>query len=212
MKFYSVKNGRVIGIYTNWEECKVQINGYKGAIYKSFSTENEAREFIGLSKTSLIEDIKEEDNLIYVDGGYGNYSSPYGYGSVVDRFEVDIIPKYLFDNFTYKEVDLPIGKRHVILAKFDDVQTQQNNSAELFAMIFGLQVALTEPKYKIIYCDSTLIINYWSLGRFNKTNLSSEKIKWIEHLTNLRKEFEKIGGQIIKIGGGENLADLGYHR
>ncbi|MDU1891394.1 MAG: ribonuclease H family protein [Dysgonomonas sp.] len=43
-KFYVVWNGVVPGVYTEWKDAKVQIDGYDGAIYKSFSSEKEARD------------------------------------------------------------------------------------------------------------------------------------------------------------------------
>lgn len=36
--FYVVWNGVVPGVYTSWDECKRQVSGYDGAIYKSFPT------------------------------------------------------------------------------------------------------------------------------------------------------------------------------
>jgi ribonuclease HI len=43
-KFFVVWEGKEPGIYRSWEECKRQINGYGGAIYKGFATEAEARQ------------------------------------------------------------------------------------------------------------------------------------------------------------------------
>ena len=43
-KFYVVKNGRKVGIFSTWEECQKQVVGFKGAIYKSFKTKDEAEE------------------------------------------------------------------------------------------------------------------------------------------------------------------------
>lgn len=41
-KFYVVWKGVNPGVYASWTECQLQIQGYKGAIYKSFDTEEEA--------------------------------------------------------------------------------------------------------------------------------------------------------------------------
>lgn len=41
-KFYVVWKGVNPGVYTSWTDCQLQIQGYKGAIYKSFDTEEEA--------------------------------------------------------------------------------------------------------------------------------------------------------------------------
>lgn len=43
-KFFVVWEGKEPGIYRSWEECKRQIHGFGGAIYKGFATEAEARE------------------------------------------------------------------------------------------------------------------------------------------------------------------------
>jgi len=43
-KFFVVWEGKEPGIYKSWEECKRQIHGFEGAIYKGFATEAEARE------------------------------------------------------------------------------------------------------------------------------------------------------------------------
>lgn len=43
-KFYVVWNGAENGVYTSWEACQKAVNGYSGAKYKSFKTEEEAEE------------------------------------------------------------------------------------------------------------------------------------------------------------------------
>lgn len=45
-KFYAVQQGKVPGVYRSWEECKAQVHGYSGAVYKSFSTAEEAMRFV----------------------------------------------------------------------------------------------------------------------------------------------------------------------
>ena len=37
-KFYAVKEGRNIGIFESWIDCKKQVDGYSGAKYKSFKS------------------------------------------------------------------------------------------------------------------------------------------------------------------------------
>lgn len=41
-KYYVVWKGVTPGIYDSWTECQLQIKNYKGAVYKSFSTREEA--------------------------------------------------------------------------------------------------------------------------------------------------------------------------
>lgn len=45
-KYYSVVKGHIPGIYTTWDEAKTQIHEYSGAVYKSFKTEEEAKEYM----------------------------------------------------------------------------------------------------------------------------------------------------------------------
>ena len=49
-KYYAVINGHSIkeGILTSWDACKKEVAGAKGVIYKSFPTQEEAREFLRL--------------------------------------------------------------------------------------------------------------------------------------------------------------------
>ena len=41
-KFYVVWHGVNPGIYDSWTDCKLQINGFEGAVYKSFDSKEEA--------------------------------------------------------------------------------------------------------------------------------------------------------------------------
>lgn len=41
--FYVVWNGIEPGVYNSWDECKTQVSGYDGAIYKSFPTLEQAK-------------------------------------------------------------------------------------------------------------------------------------------------------------------------
>lgn len=64
-KYYAVKNGRKPGIYSSWDECKKQVEKFKGAIYKSFtSLEDAVPQNIALWRT------QQERPL--VDGKSGN--------------------------------------------------------------------------------------------------------------------------------------------
>ena len=35
-KYYAVKVGKTPGIYQTWDECKANVDGFSGALYKSF--------------------------------------------------------------------------------------------------------------------------------------------------------------------------------
>ncbi len=79
-KFYAVKKGRQIGIFSSWNECEKQVKGFPGALYKSFTSKDEAEAFLDLSPKMTI----DNDGLIaYVDGSYNQKNKQYGYGCIL---------------------------------------------------------------------------------------------------------------------------------
>ncbi len=157
----------------------------------------------------------KEKNIIYVDGGHGKYSGYEGWGSVIDDKGNDLLAKYffLFPDMNVKKVSLPKEDRYIIVSSFSDVKLQQNNGAELLAMIAGIRIALYSGEYFEVRSDSQLCVKYWSksLSKSSSQKLSPEKISWINVLISLRKKLEEEGGNIVQIKGNENIADLGYH-
>lgn len=93
-KFYAVRNGIKPGIYLSWDECKKNIDGYSGVVYKSFKTRAEAEGFMTGNKESSESAVSgkafsgetktpdELDKLPYafVDGSYNMTTKVYGYG------------------------------------------------------------------------------------------------------------------------------------
>lgn len=47
-KFYVVWRGKDVGVFDSWDRCKAQIEGYKGALYKSFDSRNAAEQAFNL--------------------------------------------------------------------------------------------------------------------------------------------------------------------
>jgi ribonuclease H-related protein len=85
-KVYAVRKGRKTGLFNTWDECKEQISGFSGAEYKSFSTQDEAIEYLGLNKDKNMdnEDQKKCEHMIsYVDGSYEDSLKKYGSGVVI---------------------------------------------------------------------------------------------------------------------------------
>ena len=82
-KFYAVKNGKKTGIFSTWDECKEQVFGFKGAIYKSFKTLSEAEAFLGGNKEKIA-NIEEVNGVYaYIDGSFDRINGIYGSGVVI---------------------------------------------------------------------------------------------------------------------------------
>lgn len=102
-KYYAVKVGRKPGIYRTWDTCKKMVDGYPGAVYKSFKTEAEAQTFVGtitgeaeasVSSRQHTESITDTLPKIYafVDGSYNVATKVYGYGGfLVHNGEKEIL-------------------------------------------------------------------------------------------------------------------------
>lgn len=83
-KYYAVKIGRNRGVYDTWDKCKKEIDGYSGAIYKSFSSYDDAISFLEDSKTrDEKQDISKKIVKAYVDGSYSAIDEKYSYGCVI---------------------------------------------------------------------------------------------------------------------------------
>ncbi len=104
--FYAVKKGLIPGIYVSWADCKTQIDGYSGAIYKGFATKEEALEFMGDAQAEMfgeaqqmvlpLQEMGQTDAVAYVDGSYDVATGSFSYGMVMfyDGTEEHFSKKY----------------------------------------------------------------------------------------------------------------------
>ena len=73
MSFYAVAKGRQVGIFNTWDECKMNTQGYKGPVFKKFSTREDAENFIAeKEKTDIYKTTFEPDYYVYTDGSCSN--------------------------------------------------------------------------------------------------------------------------------------------
>ena len=86
-KYYAVRKGLTPGIYTTWGECQQNINGYSGAEYKSFSTEEEAKAFLNNTSLNTNDTMQRiyssSDAVAYVDSSFNEDTNEYSYGIVI---------------------------------------------------------------------------------------------------------------------------------
>lgn len=62
--FYAVASGRSPGVYTTWKEVQVQVRGYPNSLYKKFSVQSDAEEFVRRKQpTSITLTLKEVESF-----------------------------------------------------------------------------------------------------------------------------------------------------
>ena len=149
-KFYAVKKGKKTGIFSTWDECKEQVTGFKGAVYKSFKTLSEAEAFLERNEEK-IENIEEVDGVYaYIDGSFDRVSGVYGSGVVI----VDGNEKY-----EYKHA----GNR-------EDYAQLHNVAGELEAAKFVMWYAVDKKIKEITLFYDYQGIEAWAVGDW-KANL-----------------------------------------
>ena len=68
MSFYAVAQGKQCGIYHSWNECQENVKGFKGAKFKKFNNENDAKLFIENNQCSENIQSMDPDYFVYMDG------------------------------------------------------------------------------------------------------------------------------------------------
>ena len=88
-KFYAVKQGYKTGLFDTWAECEKQVKGFPDALFKSFTTKEEALKYLDetpIKEVKTIEELKQavEKNYkgtrVFVDGSWNNKTKTYGAG------------------------------------------------------------------------------------------------------------------------------------
>ena len=173
-KFYAVKKGKKTGIFSTWDECKEQVTGFKGAIYKSFKTLSEAEAFLERNEEK-IENIEEVDGVYaYIDGSFDRVSGIYGSGVVI----VDGDGKY-----EYKHA----GNR-------EDYAQLHNVAGELEAAKFVMWYAVDKKIKEITLFYDYQGIEAWAVGDW-KANLpyTQDYVKFYNKVkTAVKVDFVKV--------------------
>ncbi|MFM1524265.1 MULTISPECIES: ribonuclease H1 domain-containing protein [Helcococcus] len=175
-KYYAVRVGRKIGVFSTWDECSKQVIGFKGAIYKSFFTKEEAENFVGnIEKKEISKDSIDDNEIIaYVDGSYNINTGQFGYGVIlIDRDQEITFNEGIFD---------------------DELKNQRNVAGEVFGSMSAIQKAIELEKSKIYIHFDYMGIKAWALGEW-KTNiqLTKDYKKFIDEKSSLIDiEFIKV--------------------
>ena len=67
-KYYAVKRGKTPGIYHSWDDCRAQVEGYSGALYKGFAAMEEAEAYLqGTVQENEAEEVPERTEKMISD-------------------------------------------------------------------------------------------------------------------------------------------------
>ena len=150
-KFYAVKKGRETGIFQTWDECKKQVDGFSGALYRSFATYQDAKEYLTEKKITNT----GRGLIAYVDGSYDAKRKVYGYGCV-----------FLDHQTVVKEV---YGK-----GSHEDFLSMRNVAGEIFGSIVAATYAL-EHHYDNLYLYYDYEgIEKWATGAWKANKIGTK--------------------------------------
>ena len=179
-KFYAVKKGSLTGIFRTWDECRACVEGYPGPIYKSFTTLEEAAQFLGWineTKEKKAKAALESDVVpIYVDGSFHSATGEFSYGMVVIKDGEEI---------TFKE-------------KFDDSElaTMHNVAGEIKGAQAAMQYAIDKGIGKIAIFHDYEGIAKWCTGEWkaNKDGTKAYKAFYEDARSKIEVQFVKVAG------------------
>ena len=171
-KYYVVWKGVRPGVYNNWTDCRLQVHGYEGAIYKSFDSQEEAEQAMSASPWEYLGKDTTKNKFD---------KPPY----IVASLAVDAACSGNPGDMEYRGVDVETGQQ---LFHVGPMQQGTNNIGEFLALVHGLahfkKIGCEMP----IYTDSHNAI-VWVQQKKCKTKL--ERTATNEPIFNLIARAEK---------------------
>ncbi len=160
-KFYVVWKGKKPGVYSTWNDCKRQIDGFKGAQYKSFNDETVAKKaFLG-----NYNDYKNSSGKV---GTQRVISSDFAQskGIILDSICVDAACSGNPGKMEYRGVETATGVE-LFKEMFDE---GTSNIGEFLALVHVLALAKSKGDTRPIYSDSRNGMS-WVTAKRCRTNL-----------------------------------------
>ena len=157
-KFYAVKKGRVIGIFTNWTACQTQINGFAGAQYKSFTNKVEAQAYLENGSNEIIKTTNDTyEAIAYTDGSFNKNKNQFSYGLV----------------FITKD------KKMTFYEKFTDENwvKMRNVAGEIMGSQKAMQIASTNNIKSLLICHDYAGISKWCTGEWKTNKIETKTYK-----------------------------------
>ena len=171
-KYYAVRVGKTPGIYQTWDECKVLVDGYPGAKYKSFGTLAEAEAFLNGDESQL----KAEDAYAFVDGSYNSVTGVYGYGGFLVSDGEKIVLQGAGDN--------------------EEMATMRNVAGEILGSMAAVEKALELGLKELVIYYDYMGIEMWATGGWKRNKAGT--IAYYEYMQKVKNQiaikFHKVKG------------------
>ncbi len=164
-KFYTVWRGNETGVFESWKDCQKAIDGYGGAIYKSFPTEDQA--------------------WTAYDGNYADYIGKDKRQSRLSARELAAIGKPIPDSLSvdaacnsktglmeYRGVDTRSG---AVFFKMGPFEKGSNNIGEFLAIVHALAWCKQHNYTWPIYTDSQTALA-WVRNKKARTKVSPSAV------------------------------------
>lgn len=178
-KFYVVWQGRKTGVFTSWNVCKRQIDGFEGAQYKSFVSLDEAE--IAFKKTYNEYKGKDTKTVTLSSVEKEKFGKP-----ILESISVDAACAGNPGKMEYKGVFTHNKKQLFLMGPF---QKGTNNIGEFLALVHGIALLKSKNKEDIpIYSDSKIAMS-WIKQKRCKTNMHFDASN--KDLLDLIKRAEK---------------------
>lgn len=156
--FYVVWNGVKPGVYKTWDECKAQVEGYDGAIYKSFPNLEAANEAYNNSPWLYVGKNAEKKKAV----SYHTIAE-----IVKDSLSVDAACSGNPGLMEYRGVYVKTGEE---VFRQGPYEMGTNNIGEFLALVHGLALLKQKSIQIPIYSDSVNAIK-WVKDKKCKTKL-----------------------------------------
>lgn len=165
-KYYVVWQGKQPGIYTDWEECREQVQGVQGAQYKGFDSMAEAESAIKLPYSSFVVPntpsnqntrSNQSNPILFIDeNGMTAVRPGTANPPVLDALAVDAACSGNPGVMEYQGIYIPT-RTQVFHYR---AERGTNNIGEFLAIVHGLSYLKRHRLNQIIYSDSVNAISW----------------------------------------------------
>lgn len=208
-KYYAVRVGHTPGIYVTWADCEVQVKGFPGAQYKSFTTEAEAKAYMGsISVTNSSSAQQSESKRRPVGASkrmsVGEYLQTQT-DSISQIVESDPCEIRAFIDGSFDKRNGVVGSGGVIIHGTEELEfslssTDPNHiaywnvSGELLAALHVVEYAMSHGHRSCSLYYDYMGIEMWATGRWNTNNpLTTSYAKRMKEASKqLRIDFHKV--------------------